>query len=110
MTLYEQYKPMAARFERAGYSSLIQMMKQFESPTMMDRALGYVKATGQWLKGRNMPPPEAERRATAYLLQSDKPQVDEKQPSRMIIVSGHSDTIAKIERLAVILGAESTDV
>lgn len=102
-TLSEQYPEAWAKIEQAGFVSLAKMAARFETPGLMDAALGYSSAAHKWNNGR-LPGNDAERRAKAWLAEA-RP-TSKTSGADMLIVVCPDGISAKAQRLLSALGCE----
>lgn len=111
-SLYEQNPENWDKLADSGKPNLREMAKHFQHPIDMDRALGLNNCTHHWNNGRNGASKGNDLLAKHWLdQQKAQPEAEPiKTTPRMLLIVASAESAAKIEKIAVMIGAEVTDV
>lgn len=116
MTLYEQYKAGFDKVAASGKPHIARMAMHFDTKADMDAALGFQGATKHWCRGMNAST-TSDLRAKAWLEAHAKPATvatpaapTPPAAGDMLLLAGDAATLAKIARIAAVMGCEAIDV
>jgi len=120
-SLYEQNTENWDRLAKTGKPNLREMAKHFHHSIDMDRALGLNNCAHHWNSGRNGASKGNDLLAKHWLernVNDAKPSVEDQlaeavlklEQTRMLLIVATPDQATKIEKIAVLIGAEVTDV
>jgi len=119
MTTIAQLYPENVKRLSVRFPFIAEACRHFDTFAGLDDALGYTSASAKWVRGEKNPAPRAERAAQLWLEARGKAKAaSEASPNgapatpsdAVVVIAGNSEAIAKIVKLAALLGCESIDV
>lgn len=109
-TLYEQNPAAWNEISANGWPSLTAMAKRFSEYKEMDAALGYTKATGNWVQRRGSISRSAEQSAKNWLAANPAPEPAAPPSDGILMVIPPDAKLDAVRRVLAALGCEVIDV